>query len=307
MHIPAVAGALARLVGKGAEVGEAWLDIPVAEGRKRAQAIRDDQAARTAMLTIIQEAAGGRAIQDSALLDRAISNFVDDRLRKQTNREAIAKMVVDDLKDDLAQSEDGPAEDWMNVFVEHAERASSSELRSLWSKVLSGEIRKRGSYSLRSLQFVSIVDVELAKSVEFLSGFLLSGSVLPSIDSLNTGHGFRCISDAISTNLLVPSSYSELNVQQGKIVLVKAASSHFLAFKAHNPGPYRIHGWTLTSLGREIFSLIETPLNNDLITSPPSDPFDFSGSKNVQQMLGTKVKFIKKSDPVPEFNDGEVS
>ena len=54
------------------------------------------------------------------------------------------------------------SDDWLNQFREYACQKSSEEAQDLFSKVLAGEIRKPGSFSLRALTTLSDMDQNVA-------------------------------------------------------------------------------------------------------------------------------------------------
>lgn len=152
--------AISRLIAGAAEIPAAWL-------HSKAQSIKDETDARTTIMKAVAKASAETAVADPQLLDRALTRYVSDLHRKQENREAVAQKAFEDLSNDpVPENSAGPSEDWMNVFEEYAEKASSEELRQLWGRVLAGEIRKPTSISLRTLQFLSVLDKVTAEAAE---------------------------------------------------------------------------------------------------------------------------------------------
>ncbi|MEF0939618.1 DUF2806 domain-containing protein [Rhizobium sp. BR 362] len=152
--------AISRLVAGATDIPAAWLDA-------RAQRIKDDTTARSTIMKAVAKASADAAVADPQLLDRALSRYISDLHRKQGNREAVAEKALEQLADEPAPSESpGPSDDWMNVFEEYAEKANSEELRQTWARVLAGEIRKPSSFSLRTLQFLSVLDKPTAEACE---------------------------------------------------------------------------------------------------------------------------------------------
>lgn len=95
---------------------------------------------------------------------RAAERRAADALREQENREAVAENAFHELSQAPTeeQNRDEIEDDWLNVFGKHAENASSEMLRDLWGKILAGEIRKPGSFSLSTLRLVSELDKQIA-------------------------------------------------------------------------------------------------------------------------------------------------
>lgn len=159
--------ALDRLVGS-------VLDIPTAYLERHAQQVRNRPL--SSHLPHLIEALG----------EQVANRVVKDALRKQENREAIAENTIGYLRN-LSEDDDSGensyateiAQDWINVFEAHAERASSEKLRDLWGRVLAGEIRKPRSFSLTTIRFISELDAEIADKFQSLvqiripDGFIL--------------------------------------------------------------------------------------------------------------------------------------
>ena len=270
LAVPGAVAAIARLVGKTGELGIAALDIPVAKLQGKAQAFRDDQAARTAMLKIIAGSAAGQAVADPALLERAVNAFVGDRLRKQTNKEEVAAKTINDLNEAPPPIDaEAPAEDWMNVFVSHSEKATSDELRSLLSRVLAGEIRRKGSFSLRTLQFVTVIDQALAKRIEKIAGFLINANIIPQMPYFIEGEGFVTVAELASLGLITLNSQVTFKCTENQISNMTLASSHVIFYKADIDKTFSLGSCVLTSLGEEVFALLHAPADQMVL-----DQFD---------------------------------
>lgn len=88
--------------------------------------------------------------------------------KRMLNLATVARIALDDLRENDTQ--DGPddniegeiSEDWLNWFETYAEKATAEDLRRLWGKVLAGETRKPGSFSLSTLRVISETDQRLA-------------------------------------------------------------------------------------------------------------------------------------------------
>ena len=67
----------------------------------------------------------------------------DEEKRKLENRAATVKIAVDEMNDKPGQQDarDEIDDDWLNLYSRLAEDKSSEELRSLFGKILAGEIR----------------------------------------------------------------------------------------------------------------------------------------------------------------------
>tara|TARA_R110002074_G_scaffold174592_6_gene337585 strand:- start:281 stop:1246 length:966 start_codon:yes stop_codon:yes gene_type:complete len=152
--------AISRLVGAGIEIPAAWL-----EGIS--QGIRDKTDARSAISKALAVRASELALGNPETVERAMQSMVAKAYRAQINKEEIAKLAVDDLKETPASvASAGPSEQWMAKFEGFAADAVDTDLRTMFSRLLSGEIRDPGSISPATLQFVSLLDAEIALLIE---------------------------------------------------------------------------------------------------------------------------------------------
>ena len=98
-----------------------------------------------------------------------------DNILKQTNREDIALKACDELARD-PPSQDAPDEialDWLNHFSRYAEDVSSETLQSLWAKILSGEIKRPGTFRITTLQKLSAILTDDANKIHALLNYVV--------------------------------------------------------------------------------------------------------------------------------------
>jgi hypothetical protein len=165
--IPGAAKAIAHLVSGAADAGNAWVDVIKARGERQAQQIRDETETKSAFINSIARVATEKATQNPELVDRAITYLSATLPREQQTREEIAFLGVNYLRDDPppADMKEVPDEDWLNLFSSLASRANSQTMKEHWAQILRGEIRAPGSFSLSTLQVMSVLDKSLAETV----------------------------------------------------------------------------------------------------------------------------------------------
>jgi len=150
--IPNSVKALDRLIG-------AAVDIPIAMLKQHKAKIDAQTKAYEAVEQAIAKGVAKDAGADPVILEQAKSVLVRKAYRQQINRNAVGFAMIEDLRstgEQDAASEPPPMdEDWLNLFERYAEDASTERMQKLWGRVLAGEIRKPGRYSLRTLRFVS--------------------------------------------------------------------------------------------------------------------------------------------------------
>jgi len=156
--------ALSRLVG-----------VPINAVAARLERGEANIVARTegqvAFQKIVASAAAQEAIKNPEFMQRAIETFGRDLVEKQINKDKIASKAVLILEDEyVAEDTHGDTQnlkfvspDWLNYFSSHAEKVSTEDMQDLWAKILAGEIRKPGQFSLSTMRVLSETDSELAK------------------------------------------------------------------------------------------------------------------------------------------------
>lgn len=153
--------AIDRLIG-------GLIDVPAAYVDGKAARVRAKSEVEVMLIREEGKAAIAGLYNDPDLGARVANRIVREETRKQLNREAIAEKTIEHLKgSDEPEPADGDIdEDWLNVFEAEAEKASGDRLRDLWARVLSGEIRKPGSFSLATLRFLAELDGEIAQTFD---------------------------------------------------------------------------------------------------------------------------------------------
>ncbi|MCI2424793.1 DUF2806 domain-containing protein [Candidatus Acetothermia bacterium] len=95
-------------------------------------------------------------IQISDLQRRAFHRWLDEEAKKQRNMEEITRQALPQLDDtsNPRQVED----DWITNFFDKCRLISDSEMQSLWSRILAGEANSPGSFSKRTVNYLSSLD-----------------------------------------------------------------------------------------------------------------------------------------------------
>jgi hypothetical protein len=87
-----------------------------------------------------------------ALVLRSEQRELLQTVREQHNIEAIVRDAVEFLPRTV---DDKPVEeDWVAEFFEQCKNISNEKMRTVWSKILAGEVAQPGSFSRRTLSFV---------------------------------------------------------------------------------------------------------------------------------------------------------
>lgn len=111
----------------------------------------------------------------SELAVSVANSDLSETIRKETNIAKSVMIAEDILSRDQQEPSDKPIEDdWLYSWRDYAGRVSADELQDMWGRVLAGEVKQPGSYSMRTLEFLkglSKSEAELiSKAAKFVVG-----------------------------------------------------------------------------------------------------------------------------------------
>jgi len=115
-------------------------------------------------------------IEINEIEERAINRLVMQEARKQKNIEKITFDAASNLPTDA--DVENIQEDWIAHFFVQCENVSDVEMQSVWSKLLTGEATKPGTFSKRTLDFVSSLDKKDAELFTIFCKFVWMASEL---------------------------------------------------------------------------------------------------------------------------------
>jgi Protein of unknown function (DUF2806). len=111
---------------------------------------------------------------------RAIERFVRQETRKQNNIESITAQAASALPPNA--NVEALDEDWVAHFFKQCDTVSDKEMQSLWARLLSGEATKPGTFSRRTVEFISTIDKKDATLFTAFCQFVwVIGTVTPLI------------------------------------------------------------------------------------------------------------------------------
>ncbi len=134
--------------------------------------------AEAASIKALTEAQSKIEITD--LHRRAASRWIEEEAQRQKNMEDITAKALPGLNEDAKP--DSIEDDWLVNFFDKCRIVSDDEMQGLWSRVLSGEANGPGTYSKRTVNFLSDLDKAEAKLFTKLCGFTWDiGGIYPLI------------------------------------------------------------------------------------------------------------------------------
>src|SRR5947209_3463389 len=134
-------------------------------------------------------------IEISNLQRRAFHRFLEEEGKKQKNIEDITQKALPLLNENSKPNE--VEDDWITHYFDRCRLISDDEMQSLWSRVLAGEANKPGTYSKRTVNFLSGLDKSDAELFTKLCDFVWQIEKEPNLvifdlrNKIYTDHGIN--------------------------------------------------------------------------------------------------------------------
>lgn len=269
--IPGAAKAVTQMVQEVGNLGTATLSIGTAKASQVAQAIKDDTALRSASTKALADAVRAHVASNPELGERALQHVAAKLVREQANREVVTVQALEDLRDNPPEkvSTETPSDDWLNMFEGYAEKASTDKMRAHWAQILSGEIRKPGTFSMVTLQMASILDQQLAQTIERVAPWIINESFVPMTNSTVGGiiYGDLVTLNAIGFLRLSTGDSMTFSLPEGKAsgTLTFRAKKSALTTPIEAGKPVNVPVSVLTRSGRELLQIMSWEEHPDLI------------------------------------------
>jgi hypothetical protein len=202
-------------------------------------------------------------IQVTELHRRAIYRFVEEETKKQANIEQITSQALPLLEQN--SHPEAIEDDWITNFFDKCRIVSDQEMQSLWSRVLSGEANAPGSYSKRTVNFVSALDKHEALLFSKLCGYVcqLLGDFIPIIYDFNNEIYNKCdiafdsLSDLESIGLIqfgAVTSFSKLKLPKNFNIFYYSQQIE-CEMPKDSDNSFDIGHVLLTKIGQELFPI----------------------------------------------------
>ena len=119
----------------------------------------------------------GSAFQEASAIVRR--NRIAQEMRAEVNVSKALLSAEAELEDDpQTPPERKVDDDWLFRWRDAASAVSSKELQTLWGRMIAGEIKSPGSFSLRTLEFLKALSHKEALQIAKVSPFVINGDVI---------------------------------------------------------------------------------------------------------------------------------
>lgn len=218
---------------------------------------------------------GSESYDQSVLLQtsrRVYLRKMADALQDEISLTKIALYAEEDLLEEKGSTAEGSvSDDWLRRWRESAEGISSENLQQLWGKILAGEFRSPGKYSLRTLEFIRNLSQAEAHAIEELGPFVFDqfGVIYAShpinlqVFGLDTGKLLELQEIGI-LHRAEPYNYSIWSTAEERFENVLTLGSRVIRFTAeYKEKRLEFQAIYLTKLGKEILALGRFEPNDD--------------------------------------------
>ena len=295
----------------------AVIDVPTGALERRSA---EKQAESEARIHITEESAAQITRQMNVPVEyaqRAGNKFAEKIIREQINLDRVSAAAINELQrsesdgstDQITDSnkEKTISDDFLNSFEEEARQKSSEEMQLLFGRILTGEIRKPGTYSTRTVKILGQLDQNAATLFKKLC------SACVALELSDVGHvldirvpslGGNAASNALSKYGL---SFDQLNILHEYGLIISDYNSwsdyklcivnknppitipflHQGRYWVLSPSPeqnknqeFRVSGVALSRAGRELFPIVD----QDAVEGYTEELKKFFAQQNLQMV-----------------------
>lgn len=206
-------------------------------------------------------------LPEANLDQRVIARMSFQEAKKQSNIERITQRAAEELRHEKKIDSEKPDSDWTTRFFRIAEDITSDQMQELWGKVLAGEVKQPGSYSLRTLGLLKNItqkEAEIFVKVGQLSFSAAEITFIPNPDmgkylQDKLGISFSDLMILRETGLLVANDLSFGVAPSGKDSQTNFSCGNTCVFisQPKETPKQEIQIIAFTEIGRQLLQLVE--------------------------------------------------
>jgi uncharacterized repeat protein (TIGR03899 family) len=246
----------------------------------RPRAIRQEAKAKAYEIEVIEKAKA-KAKAENKIIKMENYNAIEQRLlhqelKKQSNIENILEVAVEQISLEPEISSEPVDQDWTTRFFRIAEDISNDEMQKLWGRILSGEVKQPGSFSLRTLEilknitrdeaelFTKFTQLKISHGDKF---FVINYDHVQTLEKLfNIKYSDILALDELGLVNSEPNLQFTFppNTTNSAVVLKYCNTGIYIEMKGGSiPTPFKV--FALTKSGKELSQLIPQDFNKDYL------------------------------------------
>lgn len=210
------------------------------------------------------------------------SAFIFEKLKSYKNLGVAFETAFDQLYQEETVSPEPVNEDWASRALAYAGETSEDELQKMWGRILAGEVRAPGSYSLRTLEFLKTLsksDAELFTRVARISISTFKAAYIPAQSrefGANGKWGIR-FSDLLYLEEIGLLQMKEVSSQipiltvphsdghVGSMVMMSYNNRMLMYIIKEDVQEVRMNAMKLTTIGFQLLRLIDTESDKEML------------------------------------------
>lgn len=209
------------------------------------------------------------SIELNEIQQRAIDRFVQQEARKQENIESITAQAANAL-DDTAKPEELD-EDWVAHFFKHCDTVSDAEMQTFWSRLLSGEATRPGTFAKRTVDLVASMSKADAQMFTRIGQFCWGiGTTTPLVFDVqhevykNAGINFGVLMHLEAAGLLSYQANGYTKQGFGRYTYcIYFDRGTLIEFSKDSKNELQVGHVLFTEAGRELFPICGAERNSD--------------------------------------------
>ena len=254
-------------------------DIPVAYLEGYADSIRSTTEARRHLRLEAARSLASGFETSSDLAARAYAQHATKILKEQVNVEDILGIAIDQLSKSVARSDpqNVPDDDWLAALRNEAGQRSSEEIKLAFGKILAGEIESPGTYSIRTVRTLGMMDTSTAALFRRICNMVF---VIPNLSHIAIAAGNNSQGNALKdfdvsffdlnilqeNRLIIPdyNSWVEFTVfgeTKGEISCAGNGVRLFSVDGEKKQFKVKVHGVVLSGIGEELYKVVDLEAN----------------------------------------------
>lgn len=199
-----------------------------------------------------------------AVVEAAERQTIEDSVRHQVNVAYAIAHAEEALRDDPQSPPDKKVDgDWLYRWRDYAGDVSAETMQHLWGKILAGELKAPGSFSLRALDFLRNLSQEEAQAIERLSDLAIENIIWGEEDPIFEENGLPFSTLLALQDLGILSGVDSLGLQRTwksndgtKFIQALRSNGKVLLVRHDDPKKeLKLQAYLLTAIGRQILRL----------------------------------------------------
>ncbi len=206
-------------------------------------------------------------LPEAAFEQRVISRMAYQEAKRQSNLERITQNAAGEFDGNERMGTDRPDSDWTARFFRITEDITSDQMQILWGKILAGEVKRPGSFSLRTLDILKNISQKEAETFVRVARIAIVSddkAFVPNTDREKSlkehfGIGFLDLLLLREIGLLAPSDleFSLLPAKEDSQSVFSCGATCILVDRAGGTPKQSVKALVFTEIGKELLQLVE--------------------------------------------------